>query len=883
MGLPLSSARAPVPNSLIRLTAIALLSVCSGIVAAQSAPASAVEPPTLRLPAGAHPTRYALTLTIVPGEPKAHGEIAIDVELDRPHTVLWLNADSLDVTRADVESGEARVSLLSGHEQFVGLAFDPALAAGMHRVKLVFEAEQSRNSTRGIFTLEDGGAWYTMTQFEALSARRAFPCFDEPGFKTPWQLTLRVPRGLVAVSNTRVESETSSDDGFQTVRFAETRPLPSYLVAFAVGSWEIIDLGNVGAKPTPTRIIVPRGRTADAEFVKSAYPELFARVESYFGTAYPFEKLDHITIPITVNFAMENAGLITYGAPGLLAKPGAATPRFQRGAANVGTHEISHMWFGDLVTMAWWDDLWLNEAFATWMAEKIVHQWRPDYDRGAARIGERADAIDADALVSARKIREPIVNRGDIFKAFDHITYQKGATVIAMFEGWVGEEPFRSGVRSYIEAHRDASATSADFLAAVEQASRKPVTSAFNTFLNQNGVPQLDVRVQCGKDGAQLALTQHRLDLIGATKGAAQRWQIPVCVRYGAGAVSSHEACTLMTEASTNLPLAGGCPAFVFANAGGRGYYVPDYRDGLLAKLEANREQLSVAEYESFLLDLKALVRAGSVTSAQALRWARFGAAAPDRHVVVAAVDLAEFVGNTTVVDADRPKYSRFVREVFGPRAKALGFKPRASESDDDQLLRRTLLRFVAPEDPALAAEARRLAHAWIRDKSAIDPGMVDVVLVTAGRTGDAATFDALLAEAKATKDRLERRYLMMALFAFSDPVLATKGFSLLLDPTFDVRESWTALGNGFWWNPARRATNDYIMANFDTLARSVGTEEPGRWPIFASGLCTERDRVELEAFWKPRVSNYASASRELASTVESIDLCARVRTANRR
>ncbi len=235
------------------------------------------------------------------------------------------------------------------------------------------------------------------------------------------------------------------------------------------------------------------------------------------------------------------------------------------------------------------------------------------------------------------------------------------------------------------------------------------------------------------------------------------------------------------------------------------------------------------------------------------------------------------------MIDADRPKFSRFVREVFGPRAKALGFVTKANENDDDQLLRRSLLRFVAPEDPKLAAEARRLARAWIRDRSAVDPGLVDVVLVTAGRTGDAAMFDALLAEAKATQDRLERRYLMMALFNFTDPTLASKGFALLLDPAFDSRESWTAFNNAYYWNPARRATNDFIMANFDALAKTVGPDTPGGWSVFATGLCTESDRAELVAFWKERASRYAGADRELASAVEAIDLCTRVRSANKR
>jgi alanyl aminopeptidase len=872
-----AAGRVKIMRNLFRgFAALALLVAMPAAMGADAMTAPA-GPPTLKLPTGARPLRYAVTLTVAPGDAKVPGEIAIDVELDRPHDVLWLNADALDVTRAATELPDTRASVLRGNEQFIGIAFEPPLPAGRHRVTLAFEAEQSRNSTRGIFALQDDGAWYAMTQFEAISARRAFPCFDEPGYKTPWELTLRVPRGLVALSNTRILSETLGDDGLTTVRFAETRPLPSYLVAFAVGPWAFVDLGSVGS--VPTRIVVPRGRAADTQFVAHAYPELFVRLETWFGISYPFDKLDHVAIPLTVAFAMENAGLITYGEAAFLAKRGAETPRYRRIAANIGAHEIAHQWFGNLVTTAWWDDIWLNEAFATWIAEKIVNQWRPDYDRGAARVSERAVAIDADALTSARQIREPVNSRSDIFNAFDRITYQKGATVIGMFEGWMGEEPFRLGVRRYLEARRDGSATAEDFLAALTQASRLPVATAFNTFLNQNGVPQVGVQLQCRADGATLGLTQHRLELLGVQAAKAQQWQIPVCARYGSGALS-RQACTLMTEATATIPLEGGCPSFVFANAGGRGYYLPDYRGGLLSQLANHRNALTAPEYASLLHDLRALARAGSVSPAQVLHWARLGAASRDRHVVLAAVDLAEFAGNTMVAEADRPQFARFVREVFGPQARALGFTPRAGDSDDAQLLRRSLLGFVAPEDPELAAQARRLARGWIADRKTIDPGLVEVVLVTAGRTGDAAMFDAFLAEAKATQDHLDRRYLMMALFAFVDPALAQKGMALLLDPAFDVRESWTALRFGFDWNPTRRATSDFIMANFDALAKTVSSVAPGDWPRYASGLCTEQDRATLAAFWKDRVQTYAVAERQLAQAQESIGLCTRLRSA---
>jgi len=866
---------------LSKLVAFAMLAAVPLAIAANAPATAATDAPTLKLPQGARPTRYALSLRIVPGEARVRGEIAIDIEVAQARPVLWLNADSLRVTQVTTEQPETRTTLLTSQEQFVGIAFEPELTAGRHRVTLTFEAEQSQDSTRGIFALQDGGAWYAMTQFEAVSARRAFPCFDEPGYKTPWQLTLQIPQDLIAVSNTQIESETPGTDGLKTVRFAETRPLPSYLVAFAVGPWEFVDLGRVGANPTSTRIIVPRGRRADAEFAARAYPELFRQLERWFGIAYPFDKLDHIAIPLTVGFAMENAGLITYGAPVLLAKSGAATPRFRRGAANVGAHEIAHQWFGNLVTNAWWDDIWLNEAFATWIAEKMVQQWRPDYDRGAARVGERAVAINADALASARKIREPITSRSDIFSAFDQITYQKGATVIGMFEGWIGEESFRRGVQTYLETRRYGSASADDFLESLTKAGRHPVADAFNTFLNQNGVPQVEVRLRCDAKGAQLELAQHRLALLGSGEASARKWQIPVCTRYGI-AGSSHEACTLITEATTSIPLQHGCPAFVFANAGGRGYYVPSYDDGLLSRLANQRNSLSPAEYASLLNDMQVLVRTGSLGAARAMQWVRWGATSGDRHIVQAAIELAEFAGNTLVADADRPEFGRFVREVFGPRARSLGFLPRANESDDDQLLRRAVLRLVAPEDPMLAAEARRLALAWIKDRQAIDPGMVEVVLMSAGRTGDTATFDALLAEAKTTSDRLDRRYLVMALFAFTDPVLSERGMALLLDPPFDVRESWTALYYAHYWIPSHRAANEYIMANFDALAKTVGRDTPGGWPFYAAGLCSSADESKLTAFWKIRAKDYSRAEHELAEAIESIQICTRVRSSTR-
>ncbi len=866
----------------LRFTAIAICALlgCGPlVVSSQPSPATGPEVPSLRLPEGARPLSYHLALTVVPGAAKAAGEITIDVVLSRPHPVLWLNAEALNVSSAVTDAVGVKASLLGAHDPFVGLAFDPPLPAGRHRLTLVFEAEQSRNSSRGLFTMEQDGAWYTMTQFEPTSARRAFPCFDEPAYKVPWTLSLTVPRDVVAVANTPVAAVTDLPDGMKIVRFEATRPLPSYLVAFAVGPWEFVDLGRIGMQPTPTRIVVPRGRAGETGFVAGAYPELFARIERWFGIAHPYPKLDHIAIPLNVPFAMENAGLVTYGEWVLLAKPEASSPRFRRVASGIGAHEIAHQWFGNLVTPTWWDDIWLNEAFATWFAEKMVSQWHPDWERGSRRVVERAEAMEADARASARQIREPIRASGDIKNAFDGITYQKGATVIAMFEGWIGEPAFRRAVQRYLAAHQDGNATVQDFLSALSKASGHPVDRAFSTFLDQNGMPQVAVALDCSGHGAKLTLTQQRYATLGARPATGARWQIPVCVKYGTNNGPA-QACTLLSDASATMRIGGSCPSYVFANAGGRGYYLPDYRGDLLARLAANRGALTVAESASLIYDLRPLVSSGAITAAQALAWVQAGARGGQRQEVVAAIEVATFIRDIVVGPDEQASFQAFVRTVFGPRARRLGFAPSAGESDDDQLLRRALLRFAGPYDPEIAEEARRLALAWTRDRSTIDPALTEIVLVIAARTGDAALFDALLVEARTTTKLSDRRDLLVALFSFGEPALARRGQALLLDPGLDIRDLVSAHWGSLRSSPPEPYSQEFLVAHFDAYAKRVSADQPATWPFFAQGLCSADARSEVEAFWRGRTARYPGAERNVSQTLDAIEICSQVRAA---
>ena len=381
----------------------------------------------------------------------------------------------------------------------------------------------SRTSTTGIFRQKTGDDWYAFTQFEATDARRAFPCFDEPSYKVPWRLALTIPKGDIAVSNTPVAKEVSAGDGLRTVIFEETKPLPSYLVAFGIGPFDVVDAGRAGIKHTPIRMIVPRGQASEARYAVETTGQILALLEKYFGTPYPYAKLDNLVIPQTVRFgAMENAGLITCNERILLAKPAEETADFKRGWASVCAHETAHQWFGDLVTLAWWDDTWLNESFATWMSRKIVEQWKPEWDTPVSNVAARAGTMEGDSLATARKIRQPIESKGDIDNAFDNISYGKGAAVLAMFEAWVGPEKFQKGVRRYLGEHAFGNATYKDFLNALEAEGGAGVGKAFATFLDQPGVPLVSLDLVCGS-GAPPALSGN---LYGA-EGVVERPDLP--------------------------------------------------------------------------------------------------------------------------------------------------------------------------------------------------------------------------------------------------------------------------------------------------------------------------------------------------------------------
>ncbi|HJT87692.1 MAG TPA: M1 family metallopeptidase [Bryobacteraceae bacterium] len=830
------------------------------------------------------PVRYRADLTLRPGAATFPGSIDIDINLRRPASLIWLNATGITIRQAALTIGGASrtAAVEPGDTDFVGLRFPAAVPAGPAQLRIQYEGKINAGSSSGIFPGRDGGETYLFTQFESTDARRAFPCFDQPNFKTPWQVTLHVPQGDKAISNTMPVSETSEPDGLKRVAFAPTKPLPSYLVAFAVGPFDIVDAGAAGRNHVPVRIITPKGKAYQAKYAAEVTAPIIQRLEDYFGVPFPYDKADQVAIPQIFGFgAMENAGMVTYAQTILLSDPAIDTARRQRQYASDAAHELAHQWFGDLVTLAWRDDAWLNEAFATWASSKILAEWQPQWNTRLDDLGSKFGAMRQDSLVSARRIRQPIESRNDIANAFDGITYDKGAAVIRMFESWVGEKRFRQGVNAYLRRHAYQNATAGDFLDAIAASGQPRLTQAFSTFLEQPGFPEISAELRC--DGSpRVALSQKRYLPIGSSGAANQLWQVPVCMRYQTPAGPQQE-CFLLDRAQAEFRLTktNACPAELWANDNAAGYYQVRYQGDLLpALLKTSGPFLNAAERRTLLHDLGSLAGAGEATPGQALDAALLFANAPERQLVTEAEGV---VGTfRRLVPASlRPNYQRFIRKAFGARAAALGWTAKPTDTEDTRLLRARLVPYVAIEgdDPALQAEARRLADSWLRDHKGVDPEMLSAVLTTAAYSGNRALFDRFRAELNKTTDRQLRRYLLAALGRFRDPDLAQSAMQLTLDPTLDAREALFPLLFGPMDTPGNeKLPLEFLEKHYAQLAprlpSGAGFDAGAQLTAVGSEFCTEDARQEFVRFFQDRVKSFLGGPRNYQQTLERIRLC---------
>jgi puromycin-sensitive aminopeptidase len=748
-----------------------------------------------RLPTEVKPKTYDADLRLDLGAGQFEGRLDIALLLASPRREIVVHGVGLEVVTADAELGDGRrlaaTVTADATSETISFAFPEILAAGAVRLALAYRGGFSPG-LRGLYRAGP----LAVTQFEAADARRVFPCFDEPAFKAVWKIVVSgVPNDAVALSNGVATRDESDGRGGRRITFAPTPPLSSYLIALIVGP--IVPSAVARVRDVPICTWTTAEKRHLTSFAQETAQAVLSRLEDYFGLPYPFGKLDQIGVPDFEAGAMENAGAITFREVALLADPATAPLAVQKRVAEVITHELAHQWFGNLVTMAWWDDLWLNEAFATWMAYKIVDDWRPSWRIWMDFEAGKGAALALDALVSAHPIRAEIKNAEEAGESFDAITYEKGGAVLRMLEGFLGADRFRDGIRLYMRRHREGNATADNLWAALGEASGQPILEMANGWIRQTGYPLVSLSLTRGADGqtfVELAQRRFFAEPGAAARGSATRWLVPIVLRFR-DAIGIKEQPVLLTESAARVPLpAEGEVAWCLGNAESRGFYRTAYSVEARARLLPAMGELRPAERVALLSDSWALVRAGEATIEGFLELVASLRAETDHVVLDELVGKLSIIEHRFVAEGDRESFGAFVADLFGAQAAALGWGPApgAIEDDETRLRRAVLLRALVllARAPAAVAEAQsRLPPA------PLDPNLLDTVVTAAARVADEARFEDLRARARADADPAAKRRYLHALARVESPALAARAVELALAPDIPMQDFSSYVG----------------------------------------------------------------------------------------
>jgi alanyl aminopeptidase len=876
--------------------------------AAQPQPHKSSEPgaahPIFRLPGDVRPTKQRIEIEIVPERPGFSGRVEISLQVERPRSDLFLSARGLTLTRGTLKSGGQTMPVTFEADDARGAArvmLPRRIEAGPATLVVEYKASFNPHLV-GLYRVKARDRWYAYTQFEAIDARRAFPCFDEPSFKIPWEAVLTVPKDAVAVFNTPVVEETPAG-ALKRVRFQPTRPLSSYFLALAVGEFDVVTPpplppNEIRARPLQVRGIAPKGRGPELAYALEAGAELLVMLERWFGTEFPYPKLDHIAVPDFEYGAMENAGAITYREPLLLVDPKTASEAQKVNVAAVVAHEVAHQWYGDLVTMAWWDDLWLNESFASFMEGETVPEWGPEFGYELGKLQEVHGAMQNDELSTVRPIRPDLKVEGDIF-GFDYqVAYHKGSRVVSMFEGFLGSEAFRAGLKQYLAKHADGNATRDDLITALS-AQGKDIRPAMRSFVDQPGIPLVQANLRCDGGKPRVALKQSRNLPLGSTASREVRWAVPVCVRSSA---SRRADCMLLERAEAELALESkSCPDWIALNPEGQGYYrwslPPEQLRDLLKK---GYRHLSAAERLSLGNNLAAGLRSGALSASDVLEALRPLARDPEPAVAQEPGDLLLFVHEYVVEPSQQAAVREYMRSLYRPVLARLGWKAKAKEAARVHAFRQWVIEYMAlaADDKKVLERAAALGRAYLGSDGklhpeAVAPDLVSVAVKAAARTGSAALFDTILERLSSAEDSTVREHLLAGLAAFTDPQLSERARQLTFDERLRINERMNILAGQAGAGPAlragagvgqrpQRAAWEWVVRNFETLAPRLPPAYV-RFLTLMQGGCSEEEATELKQKLGPAMARYPGGPYSLAKAVEKTRLCAAQVSAQRK
>ena len=796
------------------------------------------------------PSRYELRFELDLDKWSSTGWERITLRTAKPTQEIVLHAVDLEITRATLDGS---IPLAGAHveaeAQAVALRFANEVAPGEHTLEIEWTGV-IRDSLRGLYRSVRGEERYAATQFEAADARRAFPCFDEPEFKAIFALELIHPSGNAAIANMPISAQEAVDERRTRTRFRETPiRISSYLVAFTVGPYEATTEVVTPSK-IPVRVWLPPGLASQATFARDAHVRSVEWLQEYTAIPYPFIKVDAIGIPDFEAGAMENPGAITYRTRLLAADEKNASIVTLKGVFSTAAHELTHMWWGDLVTMRWWTDLWLNESFASFVGEKCTASLNPDWKYWRDFVADNTAAFNLDALASTHPISIEAKNAEEASERFDAITYTKGAAVLRMIESYLGEDTFRAGVRIYLNRHRENNASADDFWHALDEASGQDVTGIMNAWVKEPGHPIVTVAPRRASGGLELVLEQSRYYSDRDATQSSQRWPVPLVLKYGTPDGVREER-YLLRDRSATIRLDGA--TWVYPNAGGRGFYRWQLDESGERLLDAGVKQLSAEERLSLVDDQWALTRTGRATLAQFLWRLDTLAGEDDRTVIAAISDALSWLSSYAVRPQTETAFARFVDSFYRPIFEKVGWRPRDAEDADTREKRGRVIGMLGyharAEDIRRGARDRALRH--LDGVEPLHPDSAGVILAVAATEGDDALWDRYVQRMRTAQstDAQEEARFRQALVSFEEPRVIERTADAIFSPLIRTQD------RGLMVIPllAGRRTRDAgwaaIREHWDT---DVATAEPllkQRFVNAVSQLALPQYRDEIIAF----------------------------------
>jgi aminopeptidase N len=799
-----------------------------------------------KLPKTVVPIHYSLDLQPDLDKLTIAGAEVVDIEVAEPTDRIVLNVVNMTVDTAAIEgdAGLASQIIPDAAAETVTLIFPRAIAAGRHQLRIGFSAHINRFG-RGLFVVNypsgQGRTRMLSSHLEPADARRIFPSWDEPAFKASFDLTVTVPENFLAVSNMPIARELPSGAGRKRVAFERTPRMSSYLFVLAAGELEQLS-GN--ADGVAINIVTTLGKSANGRYALDEAIALLKYYNDYFGVKYPLPKLDLIAVPGGFGGAMENWGGITFFESRLLFDPATNPADARRGLFSILAHEMAHQWFGDLVTMAWWDNLWLNEGFASWMQNKAAEELHPEWQTWLNASGAKQGAMAEDARRTTHPIQQPVANETEAMAVFDTITYSKGQAFIRMLESFLGEEKFRAGIRQYMKQHAFSSTTTADLWRALEAASGEPVAKIAAGFTELPGVPLILAEAKCVNGEQRFALRQGRFT-VHDPDALPQHWNVPIVVGPISGA---RPAQAFVLDEPFEIGT-GACGELVKFNLGDVGYYRVQYDAATQAVLARSIAALAPADRVGLLADTWALVQAGRGAPANYFEMVDHLAGEDNRAVWDQIMRTFSRIDHLEQGRPGRAAFQAYARSRLRPLFARVGWDATNGETQDVATLRARLIGTLGQYgDEAVLAEAKRRFAAFLQEPASLSADLREPVTHLVGRTADRATYDTLLALGRKTTDTSERvRYYSAAAGAL-DPNLAKESLTIALSDELPN----SLVGALIFWVAAehRELAWDFVRANFTALAVKQG---PSFRNTFASNLMAnfaDRDRAaELASF----------------------------------